>query len=502
MRSASCRPDTPRTKKRRPLRSAPAVERRRGRNAPASFLRPKPLRKLLTLIAVVPCLAACGGSNRAAVASQHFVSRPDLRPPRVNVHVAARGTAPGYIFIAPKGHVAQAGPLILDNEGHVVWFRRLDTRGVTDFRVQRFRGRRVLTWWRGSAPHHPGTGGYTIADTSYRTIATVHPGHGLAGDIHEFLITPQDTALLTIFNEIHTNGREVDEGVVQELDIATGRVLFEWHSSSHVALDESYAAPPKKRSTPFDYFHVNSIDVDTDGNLLVSARNTHAVYKLDRRSGQVLWRLGGKRSDFTFGPGARFAWQHDARRLPDGTLSLFDNEAAPQVGPQSRGIVLRLDMRRMRATLVRSFVHHPPLVSVDQGNMQRLADGHFLVGWGHQPWYTEYSPNGRVRLDARFGADDNSYRAYRFRWAGRPLEPPALGIRGNTAYVSWNGATDAASWRLLAGSAPDDVLAASPVRKRGFETALAIPGGARYIAVEALNGHGDVLGVSRTVPTG
>jgi arylsulfotransferase ASST len=428
------------------------------------------------------------------------VSRPDLRPPIVHVRVPADGTAPGYIFIAPKGNVAQAGPLILDDRGHVVWFRPLETRGVTDFRVQRFRGRPVLTWWRGSAPDRPGTGGYTIADTSYRTIATVHPGHGLTGDIHEFLITPRDTALLTIFNEIHLDGRDVDEGVVQELDLATGRVLFEWHSSSRVALGESYARPPKKRSAPFDYFHVNSVDVDTDGNLLVSARNTHAVYKIDHRSGKILWRLGGKRSDFTFGPGARFAWQHDARRLPDGTLSLFDNEAAPEVGPQSRGIVLRLDMRRMRATLVRSFVHHPPLVAVDQGNVQRLPDGHFLVGWGHEPWYTEFAANGAVRFDARFGGDDNSYRAYRFRWTGRPLQPPSLVVGDNTAHVSWNGATRVASWRLLVGKTPGEVLAAHTVRKRGFDTALPIPPSARHVAVAALDDRGRVLRVSATVP--
>src|SRR5204863_9360513 len=120
------------------------------------------------------------------------------------------------------------------------------------------------------------------------------------------------------------------------------------HSLGHVALDESSEPPPKKRSQPDDYFHVNSIDVDTDGNLLVSARNTHAVYKLKRRTGAILWRLGGKRSDFAMGPGTRFAWQHDARRRPDGTVSLFDNEAAPQVRAQSRGLVLRLNMPRMR----------------------------------------------------------------------------------------------------------------------------------------------------------
>jgi hypothetical protein len=448
------------------------------------------------VLAVV--LAGCGGGKQPSVPSQHFVSRPDLRPPKIDIRTRAHGTAPGYIFIAPKERVAQAGPLILDDAGHVVWFRPLDTRGVADFRVQRFRSRPVLTWWRGSAPGKPGTGGYTIADAAYRTVATLQPGHGLAGDIHEFLITPRDTALLTIFNRISVRGRSVLEGVVQELDIATRRVRFEWHSIAHVTLDESYAKPPAKRSTPFDYFHINSIDIDTDGNLLVSARNTHTVYKLDRRSGRVIWRLGGKRSDFSFGPGARFAWQHDARRLPDGTLSLFDNEAAPQVGPQSRGIVLRLDMKRMRATLVRSFVHHPPLVAVDQGNMQRLPDGHFFVGWGHQPWYTEFAPDGRVLLDARFGRDDNSYRAFRFRWVGHPPGPPALIVCGDTAYVSWNGATAVARWRLLAGDARDDMRVVRSVPKRGFETRLSIPRNARYIAVEALDVHGGLLRVSTT----
>lgn len=441
-------------------------------------------------------VAGCASPPRPS--SVHFVSRPDLRPPPVDVRTRAAGTAPGYIFIAPKGHVAQAGPLILDDAGHVVWFRPLDTRGVTDFRVQRYRGRPVLTWWRGSAKGKPGTGGYTIADTSYRTIATVSPGHGLAGDIHEFLITPRDTAFFTIFNRIKVNGRAVFEGVVQELDLATRRVLFEWHSIAHVGLDESYAERPAKRSAPFDYFHINSIAVERKDKLLVSARNTHAVYEIDRRTGRVVWRLGGTRSDFTFGPGARFAWQHDARRLPDGTVSLFDNEAAPQVGPESRGIVLRLDMKRMHATLVRSYVHHPPLVAVDQGNMQRLPDGHFLVGWGHQPWYTEYSPSGRVLLDASFGRDDNSYRAYRFPWVGRPLSGPSLVVRGDTAYVSWNGATRVAAWRLLAGGVADDLGVVRTVRKRTFETALAIPNGARYVAVEALDTHGGLLRVSAT----
>jgi hypothetical protein len=354
----------------------------------------------------------------------------------------------------------------------------------------------VLTWWRGRASHGKGEGNYAIVDASYRPVARVRPGNGLVGDIHEFLITKRDTALMTIFHRVRVNGILVFEGALQEVDIATGRVLFEWHSIGQVALRESYEQRPRKASIPYDYFHINSIDVDTDGNLLVSARNTHTVYKIDRRTGRIIWRLGGKRSDFVFGPGARFAWQHDARRLPDGTMSLFDNEAAPQVGPQSRVIVLRLDLRRRGATLVRSFAHRPPLLAVDQGNAQRLPDGHFIVGWGHQPYVTEFSALGRTLFDLRFEQGSDSYRAYRFPWVGRPRDRPAVAVDARTAYVTWNGATDVVAWRVVAGGRE------LRVPKRGFETAIHLPKHIRRLEIEALDARGNVIGTSSPVDAG
>lgn len=445
----------------------------------------------IALAAGVVAAAGCG-SGKPPPPYQHFHSRPDLKPPLVRILTPAHGTDPGYVFIAPKKHVAQAGPLILDDKGHVVWFRPLDTRGVTDFRVQHYRGLPVLTWWRGRPTHGKGDGNYAIVDSSYRPVARVRPGNGLVGDIHEFLITKCDSALMTIFHRVHRDGRTIFEGALQEVDIATGRVLFEWHSIDHVALDESYEKRPRKATVPYDYFHVNSIDVDTDANLLVSARNTHAVYKIDRRTGEIIWRLGGRKSDFTIGPGARFAWQHDARRLPDGTISLFDNEAAPQVGRQSRAIVLRLDLKRKRAALVRSFVHRPPLIAVDQGNAQLLPDGHFLVGWGHQPYVTEFDARGRTLFDLRFGRGSDSYRAYRFRWDGRPIDRPALAIHKGVAYVSWNGATDVAAWLVLVDGTE------RRVPKTGFETAVPLPdlNSRSAIEVEALDARGHVIGSS------
>jgi hypothetical protein len=465
-----------------------------SRKASGAYAPPMRRPATLALAGLLAVAAGCGSARRPEPRYQHFHSRPDLKPPPVRILTRAHGTAPGFVFIAPKKNVAQAGPMILDDRGRLVWFRPLNTRGVTDFRVQTYRGRPVLTWWRGRPIHGQGDGNYAIVDSSYRPVARVRPGNGLVGDIHEFLITPRDTALMTIFHRVRRGDRTIFEGALQELDIASGRVLFEWHSLGHVGLDESYERPPRKTSLPYDYFHVNSIDQDTDGNLLVSARNTHAVYKIDRRTGQILWRLGGKRSDFTLGRGTRFAWQHDARRRPDGTITLFDNEAAPQVGPQSRGIVLRLDLRRMRATLVRSLVHRPRLLAATQGNMQALPDGHYFVGWGARPYFTEYDAQGRVLFDARFGYRDDSYRAYRFPWVGRPRGRPAIAISGHTAYVSWNGATEVARWELVAadrrvGSAPET----------GFESAIPIPAGVRSVAVRALAHDGSVLGRSRTL---
>ena len=314
-------------------------------------------------------LLAVGPSPAHAVARvapyRHFHSRPDLRPPQIKVLKRLRVASPGYIFIAPKKQVAQGGPLILDNRGHVVWFLPVDRRGVTDFRVQHYRGKPVLTWWRGKSADGSRVGRYSIYDSSYRLIAYVQPGNGLAGDMHEFVITPRNTALMTLSHRVQVKSRSVLEGALQELDIKTGQVLFEWHSIDHVPLVESYYRLPRDPDRTYDYFHINSIAVDHDGNLLVSARNTHTIYKIDRHTGRIIWRLGGKRSDFELGPGVAFGWQHDARRFPDGTLTLFDNEAAPKLRRQSRGVVLRVDERHKRVTLLHTFVHTPPLVAVD-----------------------------------------------------------------------------------------------------------------------------------------
>jgi hypothetical protein len=454
-------------------------------------------RAIAVLAALSTLFAVPTAKARAGEPYQHFWSQPHLEPPVVRILRRADGTAPGYLFIAPKRRASQAGPMIFDNRGQLVWFRPLTTHGVTDFRVQRLHGRPVLTWWHARlAGARRSDGEYTIADTSYRTIATIRPGKGVVGDIHEFLLTRRGTALMTTFRSVLIGDRRYSEGGVQELDLATGRVLFDWRSLDHVPPRESYSKPPRKPSTSFDYFHINSVAVDVDGNFLVSARNTHTVYKISRKGGRILWRLGGKRSDYKLGKGVRFAWQHDARRERDRTIRIFDNGAAPRVHDQSRVIIVHLSARTMRARLVRTIGHRPPLLAINQGNAQRLPDGHLLVGWGHMPYVTEFDARGRTLLDLRFGNGADSYRAFRFRWSARPISRPAVALHRGRVFFSWNGATNVRWWQILGGSDPRRLQIVRTVRKRGFETSAPAPR-RPWIAVRALDRHGRRLRLSK-----
>lgn len=473
------------------------------------------LAPLLGAAALAAACAGCGSSLAVepALPTQHFRSRPDLRPPPIKVVTRRPGTATGYIFVAPERGVDQGGPLILRTNGQVVWFNRLDDRRVTNFRPQRYRGRPVLTWWSAIRSKGPGHNGlYVIADDSYHVIKTISPAHGLSGDLHEFLLTPRGTAILTAYHRLPydlsslggPSRGAVYEGIVQEIDVATGRLLFEWRSSDHVSPSESYEALPIDSGKTYDYFHINSVALEPNGNLLISARNTHAAYEVRRSDGAILWRFGGKRSDFSFGPGATFRWQHDVRRHPDGTITMFDNEAEHFNKRQSRAIVLKVDWKHRRATLLHRYRHRPPLISTSEGNAQLLPDGHMFVGWGSQRFVTEFARDGKTLLDLRIGSYRvRSYRAYRDPWTGHPTNKPALaamrGRSGTTVYASWNGATLVSSWRVLAGPVAGRLERVHEAPATGFETAIRVDSRASVFQVAALDARGNVLRVSNPV---
>jgi Arylsulfotransferase (ASST) len=461
-----------------------------------------------------------GGSSRPApqqAAYQSFRSRPELRPPTVAVTAHAAGTAPGDIFVAPYSGPGQYGPMILAEDGSLLWFKPLAPSGTraADFRVQQYEGKPVLTWWQDPlSAGGSNKSGEVIMDSSYRQIAVVRAGNGYQPDLHEFQITPQGVAIITVYDGIDCDlssvGGAKDAAVAdtlfQEIDLKTGLVRYEWHSLDHVPLADSYAsAKPASRTKPFDFFHINAVDVERDGDLLVDARNTWAAYDVDARTGQVHWELGGKHSSFALGAGARTAWQHDAREQPDGTITFFDNGATPAVHSQSRAIQLRLDMQSKTATLVREQVHpDKPLVAGSQGNVQALAGGAWMVGWGEAPYFSEFSASGQLLFDAHLPATYESYRAYRLPWSGHPSEPPALSVArapsasGATVYASWNGASEVASWRVLAGPVTTSLAAVASAPRQGFETPIALPSLARgsYVEVQALNVAGAVIGAS------
>jgi hypothetical protein len=359
-------------------------------------------------------------------------------------------------------------------------------------------------------------GEYVILDRHYREIARVRAGHGYMGDHHEFQMTPRGTAYMSVYAprraDLSSVGGSRDgtifESIVQEVDVASGRVVWEWHSADHLPVSEGVTAP--KETKPHDYFHVNAVDEDEDkpGRLLISARNMHAIYEIDKRSGRVLWRLGGRRSDFRMGPGARFHFQHDAEWLSPTTLSLFDNEATPATADQSRGLVLRLDMRERTARVVRQYTHPDKLLAIAEGNMQTLPNGNVFIGWGPERHISEISREGRLLFDLVVPPRADSYQAFRFQWHGDPLDRPALvgQRRGSvsrervTAWASWNGATELRSWQLLAGDDPDALVPlGDPVARRNFETALHVQTDAKYVAVSALDADGRQIGASRAV---
>lgn len=455
-----------------------------------------------------------GGDEPRATAADvlQFQSRPRLDPDRIRVAQPARGTAPGYVFLAVKRGPGQDGPMIVDDEGEVVWFRPVpDGMTATGFRVQRYRGEPVLTWWQGHTMLGHGKGEHVILDRNYREVARVRAGNGQMADHHELLLTDRGTAYILVYADGRADltavGRGPDspifDSMIQEIDIKTGRVLWEWRASDHFPPEEGATRP--RQGKPHDYFHINALDEEKDGNLLVSARNMHAIYKISRRTGEVLWRLNGTRSDFRMGEGTTFHFQHDVVRRPDGTITLFDNEATPPKADQSRGVVLRLDERRMTAELVREYTHPDGLLSIAEGSMQTLPNGNVLIGWGPEPHITEHSPDGTLLLDLELPPGSDSYQAFRHRWRGEPLDRPAIAARRDgdhlTVWASWNGATEVSRWQLLAGDSKriGDLKPIATVPRDGFETTLRVRADAKRVAVRALDSDGRPLRASRVI---
>jgi hypothetical protein len=443
-------------------------------------------------------------------AVQHFRANPGLEPATVAVTRDAAPASDGDIFVSPQYGPIQNGPMILNPRGRLVWFRPLPSNEMlaTDFRVQRLFGRKVLTWWQGTSKSGSGRGEGIILDQHYRQIATVHAANGVQMDLHEFLVTNQGDAWIIASSPIGLPGlrRTVENSVVQEIDIRTGLVLFQWDAIDHVPPTDSFLWGRQIPGHVINPWHVNSISLDGP-DPVISMRNTSAVYKLDRSTGAIDWVLGGKHSSFAMGPGTRTFFQHDALFHGSDQLTMFDNGGAPpRAHTYSRGVRVAIDAKSRSVSLVAQYQHGPPLASNFEGNVQPLPHDNVFMGWGQQPYFSQDTATGGQDFSAYFPSGTTTYRAYRFSWTAQPTSLPALAVSRDgdlvSLYASWNGATDVVSWRALTGATPGTLAPGVARVKRGFETVLQIHTGARYVAVQALGRSGNVLATSATKALG
>ncbi|KAL9090097.1 MAG: hypothetical protein Q9159_002162 [Coniocarpon cinnabarinum] len=465
----------------------------------------------------------------------------------------------GYYFITP--YVSDAspiayGPSIFDYTGQLIWYgnESVEVRGQ-DLHVCDFddHGVGLHICFNDALPvAQPGhsSGNIRFFNTSYQEVNTdFEAANGLvAPDMHE-LNTPNAGNGTYMFQDVYQstpkdltawNGPAdgyVWNGCFQQIDLNSHDVTFQWCSLDHVILDETYTFLQQtpdayhnvisgngSQEEPWDYAHINAIDLTATGDFLISLRHTHTIYKVagpetqsGKTPGDVIWRLGGKMSDFTLDDFA-FAWQHDVRSIGTSPttddLTLFDNAAddGSNISETSSGKVIHVDTTSGTANLTMQYDAPGPLLSSSQGSMQTLSNGNALVGWGSIPYFTEYAANGTVLFHTHFGFDGDdalqNYRAYKYPWIAIPSNPPdvfayAQNCTGELyAYASWNGATEVRSWRFHSSQSQDTTSSSQATEqgRTGFETMANLGAYAPYVYAEALNENGTVIGTS-TVET-
>ncbi|MGO9320196.1 MAG: MFS transporter [Solirubrobacteraceae bacterium] len=505
---------------------------------PAGTLVPAARRLAVAIGAVVAGFVAVdlafGDSHGAPVGAYttrgaySFVTAPSLHPPKLHRDgpVLAGKLAPGYIFTANFYNlnypplIGQSGPLILDSSLQPVWFQPVPEDLVaSNLSLQTYEGKPALAWWQGVVTNTGSTesGEDVVVNQHYQTVATLKAADGWVLTLHELVISGEDawvTANKNIARNLSSyggayNGALIDSAV-QEYNLKTGKLLRSWDALDHIPLGDSYASVPTN-GFPWDAYHVNAIDLVGNGTFLVSMRNTWGAYLVDIGTGKIEWTLGGKHSSFKFGPGATFQWQHDVALAPGSTVTMFDDHccqltgggtSVPATGP-SRGLVLKLDQSAHVATLVAQYTggDDNEFESEYMGDTEPLANGNAFVGWGSEPYFSEYSSSGQPLLEANFPGSDLSYRSTLEQWVGLPLSAPVGVARRTdgktTVYVSWNGATQVVSWRVLAAAGASRLTAVATTAKSGFETAIPVPQGYKSFKVQALGTDGRVIGASR-----
>lgn len=447
----------------------------------------------------------------------------DLKAPKIYVtHKAGLLSAPGDIFATPYAGPGEHGAMIFESSGELVWFHRPPNPdwGIADLRPQIWQGHEDLIWWQGLINTFGfGTGEDVIANDAYEPVARIKGGNGIPADLHDMQLTASGAAYITVYYPVWTSvpipgGKGavrravVLDSAVQEIDVRTGLVMWEWQSLGHVPLSQSRMKAPS--SGPYDYFHIDSLQVLPGGKLLICARNAWGVYAIAPHTGGIAWQLGTSKSSLQLASGVLFGWPEEAQMLPSGQLAIYDGGAQSVSRP--RGEVLDLEWSNNTASLA-SGGQLPGSSGtpreVGQGSVQPLADGNWLLDFGGLPSMTEFDSEGNVIYEARFPAGEVGYRVYRAPWQGQPKVAPNLLAANSgsgsatitTSYMSFDGATDVADWRLFGGSSARTLEALATAPATGFETAISTHAVADVLA-QALNAAGEVIGESKVISTG
>ncbi|MEA3334718.1 MAG: aryl-sulfate sulfotransferase [Chloroflexota bacterium] len=401
--------------------------------------------------------------------------------PNISVTVPASNTAEGLILVS---HMTfrfwedRTFLLILDDQGEPVYYKA-STPGKMLWDFQKQPNGMLSYYDQVTHLHH-------VMNADYQEVGTYRPGNGYWGDFHDFWLSPGGDSMYLIYDEQQIDMSQIVPGgvptatviglIVQELD-PSRNVVFEWRSWDHFNITDttvSLTAPTIR------YVHGNALERDLDGNILISSRNLDEITKIDRQTGEMIWRFGGKNNQFTVLNDHRpFSHQHDIVVLPNGHYTLFDNgnDLDP---PYSRGLEYELDEAARTARVVDSYRHTPDIFAMGMGSTRRLPNGNLIIGWGaNLTVLTEFRPDGSTALEMMFDRA-TSYRAQRVPWQGWPTWSPTLvnlpAGSGSTLYVSWNGATEIASYRVDAGLSanPDTFVPVGLVDKSGFETEIDI----------------------------